>query len=118
MRYGLFSNRTDALRWLEGDECDYEVTRAYAVARRMGVTGVPFFVFGTRWGASGAVGVPRFLEVRASESYPTVFIYYLLVCILHRLRRQLISSLDMPLSFTELLIYVFCSCWILLSTVN
>ena len=62
VKHGLFPSTLDAQRWLESDEYDYEVTRAYQVARRLGVTGVPFFVFGGRWAASGVVGLEAFRQ--------------------------------------------------------
>lgn len=63
MLFGLFPTRTMARKWLDGDECDAEVRRAYAATHRLGVTGVPFLVFQHRYAASGAMGVEEFVKV-------------------------------------------------------
>jgi predicted DsbA family dithiol-disulfide isomerase len=47
-------NREGMLAWLKSGEGADLVTREYEMAARMGVTGVPFFVFGGRVAASGA----------------------------------------------------------------
>lgn len=63
VRHGIFRQEEDALRWLEGDELDAEVRRAYLTAHRLGVSGVPFFVFQDRWAASGAGGVDGLVDL-------------------------------------------------------
>jgi len=62
-KHEIFSSPLDAEAWLEGSELDVEVKRAYVTARRLGVTGVPFFVFQDRWAASGAMGVEEFVQL-------------------------------------------------------
>ncbi|ORX38005.1 thioredoxin-like protein [Kockovaella imperatae] len=63
VKHGLFGTTSEALTWLAGDEYDHEVNRAYGVARRLGVTGIPFFVFQGRWAASGALSVEEFVKL-------------------------------------------------------
>lgn len=63
VQHGVFPSLEEALRFLDSDECDAEVKRAYTMARRVGVTGVPFFVFQDRYAASGAMGVDEFVKV-------------------------------------------------------
>lgn len=63
MLFNLFPSGAQARQWLESDECDAEVRRAYASAHRLGVTGVPFFVFQQKYAASGAMGVDEFVKV-------------------------------------------------------
>ena len=65
MLFNLFPSGTQARQWLDSDECDAEVRRAYASAHRLGVTGVPFFVFQQKYAASGAMGVDEFVKVRS-----------------------------------------------------
>jgi predicted DsbA family dithiol-disulfide isomerase len=64
VKHGIFVNTQAAQEFLRGKECDAEVKRAYATAHRLGVTGVPFFVFQDRYAASGAMGVDEFVHVR------------------------------------------------------
>ncbi|RSH93669.1 hypothetical protein EHS25_006316 [Saitozyma podzolica] len=73
VQHGVFPSLEEALRFFESDECDAEVKRAYTMARRVGVTGVPFFVFQDRYAASGAMGVDEFVKlfeeiIRRSET--------------------------------------------------
>ncbi|GFZ50217.1 hypothetical protein JCM24511_07972 [Saitozyma sp. JCM 24511] len=73
VQHGVFPSLEEALRFLDSDECDAEVKRAYTMARRVGVTGVPFFVFQDRYAASGAMGVDEFVKlfeeiIRRSET--------------------------------------------------
>ena len=63
VEHGVFPSGDIALAWLAGAEFDAEVKLAYASAPRLGITGVPFFVFEDRWAASGAQSVDGFLEV-------------------------------------------------------
>lgn len=63
MTFNLFPTGTRARQWLDSDECDAEVRRAYAATHRLGVTGVPFMVFQHRYAASGAMGVEEFVKV-------------------------------------------------------
>lgn len=63
MLFGLFPTRATARKWLDSNECDAEVRRAYAATHRLGVTGVPFLVFQHRYAASGAMGVEEFVKV-------------------------------------------------------
>jgi hypothetical protein len=63
VQHGVFPSQEEALRFLDSDQCDAEVKRAYTMARRVGVTGVPFFVFQDRYAASGALGVDVFVKV-------------------------------------------------------
>lgn len=62
-RHGVFGSTAEAMQWLSGTELDREVQRAYVTAKRLGVSGVPFFVFQDKWAASGAMGVDRFVQV-------------------------------------------------------
>ena len=63
IKHGLFDSHEEAIDWLNGDEYSAEVNKAYGVARRLGVTGCPFFVFQGRWAASGAIGVEECVRV-------------------------------------------------------
>ncbi|EIW72303.1 hypothetical protein TREMEDRAFT_25247, partial [Tremella mesenterica DSM 1558] len=63
VEHGLFPTITKAMLWMERDECDAQVRRAYVTARRLGVTGVPFYVFEDRWALSGLHGVEEFVSV-------------------------------------------------------
>jgi len=63
VKHRIFPDYDFVMAWLDGDECDAEVRRAYVTAHRLGVTGVPFFVFQDRWAASGAMGVDEFVQV-------------------------------------------------------
>jgi predicted DsbA family dithiol-disulfide isomerase len=72
MLFNLFPSGTQAREWLDSDECDAEVRRAYASAHRVGVTGVPFFVFQQKYAASGAMGVDEFVKVLFPVYMPMV----------------------------------------------
>lgn len=63
VKHGVFSSSEEAKGWLDGEECEEEVREGYAVAKRMGITGVPFFVFEGKYAASGAMGVDDFVQV-------------------------------------------------------
>lgn len=67
MLFNLFPTGTQARQWLDSDECDAEVRRAYSSAHRLGVTGVPFFVFQQKYAASGAMGIDEFVKVSYSR---------------------------------------------------
>ena len=66
--FNLFPTGTQARQWLDSDQCDAEVRRAYSSAHRLGVTGVPFFVFQQKYAASGAMGIDEFVKVSCSQS--------------------------------------------------
>ena len=61
--HGIFPTEEKVDAWLDGNELDMEVRRAYLTAHRLGVHGVPFFVFQGKWAASGAMGVDEFVTV-------------------------------------------------------
>ncbi|WVQ79507.1 hypothetical protein IAT38_001606 [Cryptococcus sp. DSM 104549] len=63
VKHGVFPSEGEAKEWLEGNECDTEVRKAYVAAQQMGVTGVPFFVFDDKWAASGAMGTEEFVKL-------------------------------------------------------
>lgn len=63
VKHGLFPSERDAAEWLDGDQLDFEVRRAYPSSGRVGVTGVPFWVIEGRWAVSGAIGVEGFVKV-------------------------------------------------------
>lgn len=83
----IFSSVNRARDWLAGGELELEVERAYLTAKRLGVTGVPFFVFQDKWAASGAMGVDEFINVSSSlcsvtpSSVPSITFY---LCVRHR----------------------------------
>lgn len=58
---GLDSSEVSTL--FEGDQYSDEVRTDEARAREMGVTGVPFFVFDSKYGLSGAQGEENFLAI-------------------------------------------------------
>jgi predicted DsbA family dithiol-disulfide isomerase len=60
VEHGIFGNEAEAQRWIEGDACEKET--------RLG--GVPFFVFGGKYGSSGALPVDDFVEVSQRTAYP------------------------------------------------
>ncbi|OCF43490.1 hypothetical protein I317_02640 [Kwoniella heveanensis CBS 569] len=62
-KHGIFASEEVALKWLDGEECDLEVKKAYAMAQKLGVTGVPFFVFQDKYAASGAMGEDEFVKL-------------------------------------------------------
>jgi predicted DsbA family dithiol-disulfide isomerase len=57
---GLDAN--DARHWLTSGTGSFEVEQAAKIAGRMGITGVPFYVFGGRYALSGAQPVAAFLS--------------------------------------------------------
>ncbi|WVN87019.1 uncharacterized protein L203_102195 [Cryptococcus depauperatus CBS 7841] len=63
VKHGIFENGAKAKEWLDGNECDVEVNKAYVTAKRLGVTGVPFFVFQDKYAASGAMGTKEFVNL-------------------------------------------------------
>ncbi|GMK54846.1 hypothetical protein CspeluHIS016_0114320 [Cutaneotrichosporon spelunceum] len=63
VQHGLFSDKEDGLAWFFGTACDHEVKKQYQTAQRMGITGVPFFVFQDKYAASGAMGVDEFVDI-------------------------------------------------------
>ncbi|WVR08290.1 hypothetical protein IAU60_005339 [Kwoniella sp. DSM 27419] len=63
VKHGLFADENAAVAWLNGDECDVEVKQAYLLAQKMGITGVPFFVFQDKYAASGAMGEEEFVKL-------------------------------------------------------
>ena len=63
VKHGVFPTEAAAREFLDGDGMDKETEKEYAMARGMGVTGVPFFVFGGKWGVSGAIGEEGFGQV-------------------------------------------------------
>lgn len=65
VKHGVFETTEEATEWLDGDECEKEVEAGYGIAKRMGITGVPFFVFEGKYAASGAMGVEEFVHVSA-----------------------------------------------------
>lgn len=62
----MFDSEDQAREWLAGNEYDEEVKKGYGMARGMGVTGVPFFIFENKWAISGAVGEEAFVDVSRS----------------------------------------------------
>lgn len=68
VKHGLFADKDGGLAWLAGNACDIEVKKQYQTAQRMGITGVPFFVFQDKYAASGAMGVDEFVEVSRWQS--------------------------------------------------
>ncbi|ORY34993.1 thioredoxin-like protein [Naematelia encephala] len=76
VKHGLFQTESIAETWLASDALDMEVRRAYVTAHRLGVTGVPFFVFQGKWAASGAMGVDEFVtlleEIVKREDEPSL----------------------------------------------
>ena len=67
VEHGIFASGAIAMAWLAGSEFDAEVKLAYGSANRLGITGVPFFVFEDKWAASGALSVDGFLQVRTAR---------------------------------------------------
>lgn len=72
VKHSVFPTEDEARTFLQGKEMDAETERGYEEARRMGVQGVPFFIFGKgeegkgqgqKWGVSGAIGEEGFEEV-------------------------------------------------------
>ncbi|WVW86602.1 hypothetical protein I302_108653 [Kwoniella bestiolae CBS 10118] len=64
-KHGIFESESKALEWLDGNECDAEVKQSYVIAKKLGVTGVPFFVFQGQYAASGAMGEDEFYKLLA-----------------------------------------------------
>lgn len=69
VKHGVFPSEAAAKAFLESDEMDEEVNKGYDKARRMGISGVPFFVFDGQFGVSGAIGEEGFKEVRFSSLF-------------------------------------------------
>lgn len=63
VKHSVFPTEEAALAFLKGNELDGEVKKGYDKAQRMGITGVPFFVFDGKFGVSGAIGEEGFQEV-------------------------------------------------------
>ena len=63
VKNGIFESENAALKWFQTDECSDQVIKGYMNAQRLGITGVPFFVFQGRWAASGAMGVDSFVDL-------------------------------------------------------
>lgn len=74
VKNGLFASKDAGIAWLAGGACDLEVKKQYQTAQRMGITGVPFFVFQDKYAASGAMGVDEFVDVSGC------FVAWLLGC--------------------------------------
>ncbi|KAK6908989.1 hypothetical protein L486_01362 [Kwoniella mangroviensis CBS 10435] len=74
VKHSVFENEQQATQWLEGNECDEQVRQSYMIAKKLGVTGVPFFVFQGQYAASGAMGEEEFYklleEIDKRESTP------------------------------------------------
>ncbi|WVQ75227.1 hypothetical protein IAR50_004839 [Cryptococcus sp. DSM 104548] len=62
VKHGIFSTEKEAREYLDSDNCDKEVKKAYDVARDAGITGVPYFVFQGKFALSGAIGQENFLQ--------------------------------------------------------
>lgn len=69
VKHGLFKTEDEVNQWLDGNDCDEEVRKGYLSAQRLGITGVPFFVFQGKYAASGAMGVEEFVGVSGSQSW-------------------------------------------------
>ncbi|WWC65593.1 uncharacterized protein I303_108212 [Kwoniella dejecticola CBS 10117] len=74
VKHSIFPSEKVALDWFDGHECCEEVKQSYLIAKRLGVTGVPFFLFQEKYAASGAMGVDEFYklleEIDKRESTP------------------------------------------------
>jgi predicted DsbA family dithiol-disulfide isomerase len=70
VEHGIFGNEAEAQRWIEGDACEKETRLGYQEAKVKGISGVPFFVFGGKYGSSGALPVDDFVEVSQRTAYP------------------------------------------------
>jgi len=57
----IFASEAAALDWLEGNECDADVKRAYRFARKVGIDAVPFVVLQDEYAGRGALGVDGFI---------------------------------------------------------
>ncbi|THH07459.1 hypothetical protein EW145_g3369 [Phellinidium pouzarii] len=66
----LFKNRTEAQRWIEGNELDAAVRAASADAARKGVSGVPFTVIDGRWAVSGCQAPACYLKIFEKLAVP------------------------------------------------
>ncbi|KAL1410270.1 hypothetical protein Q8F55_004276 [Vanrija albida] len=60
---GVFGSQAEAEAFLDGEGEDADVRSAYALARRRGIDGVPFFIFNDKFATSGAVGEDEFGEI-------------------------------------------------------
>lgn len=59
----VFPSIEEANKFFESNQYDAEVKQGYLQAHKMGITGVPFFVFDGKLGLSGAQPPEAFLEV-------------------------------------------------------
>ena len=64
VKHHLFETKDQALEWLAGTEYEKEVNEGYERARRMGVSGVPYFVLDDKWPFSGAAPEEELVKVR------------------------------------------------------
>lgn len=72
VKHGIFPSTSEAETFLTGGkQMDAEVRKGYYDAQRMGISGVPFFVFDDKYAVSGAVGEEAFLEVSPILSVTT-----------------------------------------------
>jgi predicted DsbA family dithiol-disulfide isomerase len=60
---GVFSSIEEANEFFKSDTYDAEVKQGYLNARKMGINGVPFFVFEGKWAVSGAQPPAAFLDI-------------------------------------------------------
>lgn len=60
---GVFSSIVEANEFFASDTYDAEVKQGYLAARKMGINGVPFFVFEGKWAVSGAQPPEAFLDI-------------------------------------------------------
>lgn len=60
---GVFSSIEEANEFFKSDTFDAEVKQGYLTARKMGINGVPFFVFEGKWAVSGAQPPEAFLDI-------------------------------------------------------
>lgn len=60
---GVFSSIEEANDFFKSDTYDAEVKQGYLNARKMGINGVPFFVFEGKWAVSGAQPPAAFLDI-------------------------------------------------------
>ncbi|WWC93113.1 uncharacterized protein L201_008079 [Kwoniella dendrophila CBS 6074] len=74
IQHGIFKTEDEAVNWLNGKDLDEQVKQSYLIARKLGVTGVPFFLFQDKYAASGAMGEDEFVklleEIDRRESTP------------------------------------------------
>lgn len=60
---GVFSSIEEANQFFQSDTYDAEVKQGYLAARKLGIAGVPFFVFEGKWAVSGAQPPEAFLDI-------------------------------------------------------